>query len=137
MILWCGKIGEGGMERKTVNNRAFPGMSGPLLSKAWATRDVCGWTGISEGLKSALQREQPNSNCALNWNPANDLPGRALAMPMSLSDPRFKPLSVERLSVVVVSHLSKNICIDSSSSSPLRNEMHLSLGEWGGEKNLK
>lgn len=30
MILLCGKIGEAGMERKRVNNRASPGMSGPL-----------------------------------------------------------------------------------------------------------
>lgn len=34
MILLCGKIGEGGMEKKRINNRAAPGVSGPLFSTA-------------------------------------------------------------------------------------------------------
>lgn len=52
VILLCGKIGEGGMERKRVNNRAAPGMSRPLFSTAWASRDARGGTGVSESLMS-------------------------------------------------------------------------------------
>lgn len=52
VILLCGKIGEGGMERKRVNNRAAPDVSGLLFSTAWASCDACGGTGVSESLMS-------------------------------------------------------------------------------------
>lgn len=55
VILLCGKIGEGEMERKRVNNRTAPGMSGLLFSTAWASHDAYGGTEVSERLMSDVQ----------------------------------------------------------------------------------
>ena len=55
VLRFCGKIGEGGMERKRVNNRATPSVSGPLFLTAWASHDTCGGTGVSESVTSDAQ----------------------------------------------------------------------------------
>lgn len=55
MILLCGKIGEGEMERKRVNNRTAPGLSGLLFSTAWASHNACGGTEVSESLMSDVK----------------------------------------------------------------------------------
>lgn len=83
-----------------------------------------------------LKREQPASVYALNWNLENGLPGGALSMPVGLYDTRGRPLSVEGM-LVIVSNLSKNTCINSSSKTRFGNEIHLSLGRGEKKKILK
>lgn len=51
-----------------------------------------------------------------------------LSMPTGLSDTGDRPLSVKGMLVIVVSNLSQNTCINSSSKSQLGNATHLSLG---------
>lgn len=55
VILLCGKIGKGGMERKRVNNRVAPSMSGPLFSTVWASHNACGGTRVSDSFTLEAQ----------------------------------------------------------------------------------
>lgn len=82
-----------------------------------------------------LKSEQLASVYTLNCNPENGLPSGALSMPGDLSDTGDRPLSVEGMLVIVVSNLSKNTRINSSSRSQFGKEIHLSLGR--EKKNLK
>lgn len=75
-----------------------------------------------------LKSEQLASVYTLNCNPENGLPRGALSMPRDLSDTGDRPLSVEGMLVIVVSNLSKNTRISSSSRSQFGKEIHLSLG---------
>lgn len=121
VIRLCGKIGEGGMERKRVNNSIVPGVSGPWFEQR---RLLLMLVEGQDCLRVSHHLHSPKkwATCfILFFRLESEKAQPTVALPMCIlfffSGIEERPVPIQGVFAIVVSNLSKNTCIKGSSRS--------------------